>query len=224
MEGQAMTASPAKIVNPAIHERITATANALVDEGIENPTNAQVRACMGGGSLSHISPVMRQWRALRKAETIASLEMPEALRKSVETSLARVWITASKLSSEAIERTQQQARLKIDGIIQERDEALSEITCLEASLLKHEKACDSHRLEANQLKTALEKAHIQNTRLGSENTALTALVSDKDEQIKDLKEALKAARNDSKSIQEELVNIARMQRNLHHEPEQTRRI
>ena len=207
-----MTASLAKIINPAIHERITATANVLVDEGIESPTNEQVRECMGGGSLSHISPVMRWWRERRKAEAAASLEMPEALKKSVETSLARVWITASKLSSDAIERTQQQAQLKIDDIVKERDEALSEIICLEAMILKHEKTQIAHGLEANQLKTALEKGHIQNIRLASENTALAAVMSDKDEQVNDLKEELKTARKDNKSIQEELIDIARRQR------------
>ena len=207
-----MTASLTKIINPAIHERITATASVLVDEGIESPTNEQVRECMCGGSLSHISPVMRQWRELRKAEAAASLEMPEALKKSVETSLARVWITASKLSSDAIERTQQQAQLKIDDIVKERDEALSEIICLEAMILKHEKTQIAHGLEANQLKTALEKGHIQNIRLASENTALAAVMSDKDEQVNDLKEELKTARKDNKSIQEELIDIARRQR------------
>jgi len=213
-----MTATSSKIINPAIHERITATANALVDEGIERPTNEQVRECMGGGSLSHVSPVMRQWREIKKAEAIARLEMPEALKKSVEASLARVWVIASKLSSEVIEQEQQKARLKIDDITKERDEALSEISCLEGNILRHEKFRIDNDRVVNQLQKALEEGHIQNTKLTAENTALAAFINDKEQQISDLKEELKTARNDNKSIQEELINIARMQRKSSHQP------
>ena len=54
-------------IKPEIKERIVEAANALVAEGNENPTNEQVRERMGSGSLSHISPVMREWRESQKA-------------------------------------------------------------------------------------------------------------------------------------------------------------
>ena len=40
--------------------RIEDAAAALIAAGNPNPTNEQVRAHLGGGSLSHISPVMRR--------------------------------------------------------------------------------------------------------------------------------------------------------------------
>lgn len=55
-------------IKPEIRERIVVAASALAAEGIDSPTNEQVRERMGGGSLSHISPVMREWRESRKAE------------------------------------------------------------------------------------------------------------------------------------------------------------
>ncbi len=41
-------------VKPDIKEKILTAANALVAEGNDNPTNAQVLERMGKGSLSHV--------------------------------------------------------------------------------------------------------------------------------------------------------------------------
>ncbi|MDK8080662.1 DNA-binding protein [Citrobacter freundii] len=43
-------------------------AAALITTGTPNPTNEQVRQHLGGGSLSHISPVMRTFRASRREQ------------------------------------------------------------------------------------------------------------------------------------------------------------
>ncbi|MEJ5074350.1 DNA-binding protein [Enterobacter ludwigii] len=49
-------------VPPDITRRIEDAAAALIAAGTPNPTNDQVRTHLSGGSLSHISPVMRAFR------------------------------------------------------------------------------------------------------------------------------------------------------------------
>ncbi len=189
-------------VKPAIKEKIIAAANALAAEGIESPTNDQVRERMGGGSLSHISPVMREWREFRKAEVAAGLEIPADLKRVIETSLAQVWTAASQLASAAVETIRQEADATIAAATSERDEALAEITRLEETLADKQQA-------VNKVQAELEKERGQSAKLVSTNAALTARVDDRDEQIRDLKTELKAARDDNKSLQDKLVEIAR---------------
>ncbi len=119
-------------INTEIKKRILDAANTLAAEGNDNPTNDAVREHMGGGSLSHISPVMREWRASRKEQVNAALDIPADLKKMIETSLSQVWRSASKLASVVIENVRQDAEKDINAATQERDEALAEITRLEA--------------------------------------------------------------------------------------------
>lgn len=196
-------------VKPEIKEKIIAAANALAAEGIENPTNDQVRERMGSGSLSHISPVMREWRESRKAEVVAALEMPADLKKAIESSVGQVWTAASKLASATIETVRQEADDAIEIATVERDEALAEITRLEIQIAELEKVLTNREQEVNQVKTELEQERGQNTKLTTENAALVARVDDRDEQIKGLKTELKEARNDNKALQGELIEIAR---------------
>ncbi|MCH9662320.1 MAG: DNA-binding protein [Gammaproteobacteria bacterium] len=196
-------------VKPEIKEKIIAAANALAAEGIESPTNDQVRERMGSGSLSHISPVMREWRESRKAEVVAALEMPADLKKAIESSVGQVWTAASKLASATIDTVRQEADAAIETATGERDEALTEITRLENQIAELEKALAAKEQEVNQAKTELEQERGQNTKLTTENAALVARVDDRDEQIKGLKTELKEARDDNKALQGELIEIAR---------------
>ncbi|KPH47609.1 hypothetical protein ACZ84_10650 [Escherichia coli] len=59
-------------LSPDTVRRIEDAAAALIAAGTPNPTNEQVRQHLGGGSLSHISPVMRAFRA-RQREQVARL-------------------------------------------------------------------------------------------------------------------------------------------------------
>ncbi|WP_349496299.1 DNA-binding protein, partial [Escherichia coli] len=47
-------------LSPDTVRRIEDAAAALIAAGTPNPTNEQVRQHLGGGSLSHISPVVRR--------------------------------------------------------------------------------------------------------------------------------------------------------------------
>lgn len=196
-------------VKPEIKEKIIAAANTLAAEGIENPTNDQVRERMGGGSLSHISPVMREWRESRKAEVVAVLEMPADLKKVIETSVGQVWTTASKLASVTVETVRQEADAAIEAATDERDEALAEISRLEERIAELQKALVDKDQVINQVQGEVDQERAQSAKLTSDNAALAARVDDRDAQIKELKAELKEARDDNKALQGELVEIAR---------------
>lgn len=196
-------------IKPEIKERIINTANTLVAEGIEEPTNALVLERMGKGSLSHVSPVMRRWRDSKKAEVVAALEMPAELKKAIETSLGQVWTSASKLASATAENVRQEARASIEAVIGERDEALAEITRLETEIAELEKTLTDKEQDVNQVKTELSQERSQNTKLTTENAAFVARLDDRDEQITNLIIELKGARDDNKELQGELIEIAR---------------
>lgn len=202
-------ASYAAKVKPEIRDRIIATANALVSEGIDNPTNDQVRERMGGGSLSHISPVMREWRESRKAEVVAALDMPADLKKAVETSLGQLWGMASKLATASVENFRQEAEAAVADATAERDEALNEIQRLEKHLAELTKALEEKGQEVNQIRSALDQEHNINAQLKADTAALQARIEDRDTQIEGLKADLKEARDDNRKLQGELIEIAR---------------
>lgn len=195
-------------VNAEIRERIIATANALAAEGIESPTNDQVRERLGGGSLSHISPVMRQWRESRQSEVAAALEMPADLKKAIETSLGQVWVTAGRLATAAVETVRQEAEAVVATASAERDEALAEVTRLEERIAELQKVLKEKDKVIEQAKTELEKEREQRVRLDRDNAALAARADDRGEQITSLRAELKEARDDNKALQDELVKIA----------------
>jgi chromosome segregation ATPase len=196
-------------IKPEIREKIITAASALASEGIESPTNDQVRERMGGGSLSHISPVMREWRKSRKADIVAALEIPADLKKVIETSVGQVWASASQLATASIETIRQEADAVIEAATAERDEALTEIDRLEARIAERDSALADKAQLIDQANTELEQARAQGVKLTTESAALEARLVDRDEQIQGLKTELKEARNDNKALQGELIDIAR---------------
>ncbi len=197
------------IIKPEIQKRIIDAANSLVAEGIEEPTNALVLERMGKGSLSHVSPVMRQWRESRKAEVVAALEMPSALKKAIETSLSHMWMTASKMATVAVEQVRHDAEERVLVVTKERDEALTEIERLENRITAlTETLSEKDKLIAKGTGT-LEKEKTLHQKTTFENSALSARLEDRDAHIKTLTKDMKTAREDYKQLQGELVALAR---------------
>lgn len=196
-------------IRAEIQERIVAAASALAAEGVESPTNEQVRERLGGGSLSHISPVMREWRESKKSEVAAALEMPLELRKAIESSVGQVWTAASKLASAQLDTMRQEADAATKAAAEERDEALAEVGRLEERMAELKKAMTEKEQIAAQAREELARDRVQRSKLISENASLIVRVNDRDEQIKELKTELKEARDDNKALQSKLVEIAR---------------
>lgn len=174
---------------------------------------------MGGGSLSHISPVMREWRESRKENVNAALDIPSELKRSIETSVSQMWTVANKLASSAIETVRHEADAAIEAATAERDEALVEISRLEERIVELQKAAADKDQTIRKIQEERERERILGDKLASDNAALPdrvarkdadleARLNDKDEQLKNLKTELKEARNNNKVLQAELVEIA----------------
>lgn len=189
-------------INIEIQQRIINAANQLVNEGLENPTNLEVRNKMGGGSLSHISPIMRKWREDRKEQVSVALEIPADLKKSIETALAQVWTASNGLAQSMIESIKLESTQLVDEAANERDEALSEVSTLESAISE---------LETTVLQVS-ETVSSKDIEITNQQKTIELLNSEKSSQIL-LIEELKSqivkldAKNDN--LQNELINIAK---------------
>jgi chromosome segregation ATPase len=153
---------------------------------------------MGGGPLTHISPVMREWQESRKAEVSAEQEIPAELKNTIETSMGRVWTTASKLVSTTVETVSQEADATVKAVIMERDEASAEL----------QKSLADKELKVSEVQAELEKSRSKGEKLTSNNAAVTVRLEVRDEPIKGLNNDLKENRDDARALQAELLKIA----------------
>ncbi|WP_028301870.1 DNA-binding protein [Oceanospirillum beijerinckii] len=196
-------------VKSDIKTRIINAANHLVDTGTENPTNEQVRQRLGGGSLSHISPVMREWRQARREDINAALQMPDELKQSIQVSLGKIWSTASEQALANTEQIRQQAREEVEEVSTELSEALEEIARLEKRLAESEINADHQAKQVVTLEQSLAQAKTEQEKLAITNATLAAGQDDKAQQIDLLREELKEARQENKTLQQELIEIVR---------------
>ena len=85
------------ILSPDTVRRIEDAAAALIAAGTPNPTNEQVRQHLGGGSLSHISPVMRAFRARQREQAVEqATPLPPELAQLLTGQLGLLWQAAVK--------------------------------------------------------------------------------------------------------------------------------
>lgn len=179
-----------KISDP-IREKILHAANELVLEGVTEPTNAQVLERMGKGSLSHVSPVMRQWREDRKKEQEVEIEIPEQITAILQAMGNSVWKVATELASSELKSFKHYASVQLKECEQERDEALEVVRKLEERIKEFE-ATVSKQASLQQKLSQLER----------EQTTLIA-------QKKLLEETLERERENVSNLQQQLVDIAK---------------
>ncbi len=196
-------------VKPNIKTRIVNAANALVAQGTDKPTNDQVRQKMGGGSLSHISPVMREWREERRQDLITALDMPDELQKAVQISLSQVWATASQLATANTEQVQIQAKADVLQVTTELSEALTELANLEKQLADITQLSERQFSELGALRHDLGESRTENEKMAITHATLTTGIDDRDRQIQELKAELKESRAENKTMQSELIDIVR---------------
>ncbi|AVX40599.1 MULTISPECIES: DNA-binding protein [Yersinia] len=196
-----MTNLPADTVR-----RIEDAAAALIAAGNPNPTNEQVRAHLGGGSLSHISPVMREFRARQRA--LASEQpsvLPPELAQLLTGQLALLWQAAVKQAEAGTLAAREQADADIGQADQERDEALAKVAMMESELaVLREVVTERDRLleEVRELRAEALPLREQVARLTATGEHLTA-------QLKETKSELKESRAENRTLQAELLILAR---------------
>lgn len=186
--------------------RIEDAAAALIAAGNPNPTNDQVRAHLGGGSLSHISPVMRAFRARqRELASEQTPALPPELARLLTGQLTLLWQAAVKQADAEMLATREQADADIAQADQERDDAQAKVAQLESELaVLREVVTERDRLlqEVRDLRAEALPLREQVARLTVSGEHLTA-------QLKETKAELKEARTENRTLQTELLTLAR---------------
>lgn len=97
-------------LSPDTVRRIEDAAAALIAAGTLNPTNEQVRQYLGGGSLSHISPVMRAFRARQREQAAEqTAPLPPELAQLLTGQLGLLWQAAVKQAEAGVLAAREQA-------------------------------------------------------------------------------------------------------------------
>lgn len=180
-----------KPINPEIKAKIFAAAEALVAEGVESPTNDAVRDRMGGGSLTHISPVMREWKASRREQVRAVLALPDELLPVIRQAGAQLWSALTERAQLEIGEVKADAAERIAEATAERDELLSEVERLEG--------------EGRAKDEAIAQLKAENARLlevERHQSVVTALLNDRDAALSELRNSVEDARIEAARQQE----------------------
>ncbi|EOQ9502961.1 DNA-binding protein [Escherichia coli] len=192
-------------LSPDTVRRIEDAAAALIAAGTPNPTNEQVRQHLGGGSLSHISPVMRAFRARQREQ---ATPLPPELAQLLTGQLGLLWLlwqAAVKQAEAGALAAREQADDDIARADKERDEALANVAALESELaVLREVVAERDRLlqEVRELRAEALPLREQVARLTATGEHLAA-------QLQDTKAELKEAREDGRQLQTELLALAR---------------
>ena len=195
-------------VKPEIKERILNAVMALEAQGIEGPTNKQVRAQMGNkGSYADISPVMREYKEGKRAQEEQKFEMPAPLRASIENNISQVWLVASRLAGEAVEvvaaesqKKEEKSRVDLmqaDETIQELEERISQLLTKNSEL---ENGMASLRTECD---SALNNYHAADRQAA----ILASGIEDKERQLGDAKEEIAAQRSEVGGLQKVAAKV-----------------
>ncbi|WP_338076200.1 DNA-binding protein [Citrobacter meridianamericanus] len=193
-------------LSPDTVRRIEDAAAALIAAGPPNPTNEQVRQHLGGGSLSHISPVMRAFRARRREQAAEqTAPLPPELAQLLTGQLGLLWQAAVKQAEAGALAAREQADADIEQADRERDDALAKVATLESELaVLREVVAERDRLlkEVRELREEALPLREQVARLTATGEHLAA-------QLQDTKAELKEAREDGRQLQAELLALAR---------------
>ncbi|ELE9684020.1 DNA-binding protein [Enterobacter kobei] len=193
-------------LSPDTVRRIEDAAAALIAAGTPNPTNEQVRQHLGGGSLSHISPVMRAFRARQREQAAEhATPLPPELAQLLTGQLGLLWQAAVKQAEAGALAAREQADDDIARADQERDEAQATVAALESELaVLREVVAERDRLlqEVRELRAEALPLREQVARLTATGEHLAA-------QLQDTKAELKESREDGRQLQAELLALAR---------------
>ena len=155
------------------HGRVAAAAEAVAARG-DNPTLSAVRAELGGGSFSTISPALRAWKA-QQAHTDAPVgePLPQPLQEAAAAGAAQLWAAALEIASERLsaERTAlDAARTEADAAVADATATADELAAqLEAAQSAAQTAAEQHAAVETELREALAT---EQARARSAETAL----------------------------------------------------
>ena len=196
------------MVNPDIKKKIINAADALATRG-EKTTNDAVREEMGGGSLAHISPVMREWRTKNEQNTGVMLEMPGSIKTAIDRVGAEIWKTADAEARKKVEAVQTISKERINEVEAERDEALQEITALEQKNKELQTQLEQAQGQNKEIQTQLDRSNkeLQETK-SAVGIAKLKVTVEKDK-VEDLNGRILANEEKNSVLQTELIELAK---------------
>ncbi|EHO5690943.1 DNA-binding protein [Salmonella enterica] len=178
-----------RLPSPDMVRRIEDAAAALIAAGTPNPTNVQVRDHLGGGSLATISPVMRAFRARQREQAREeTIPLPPELQQLLTGQLTLLWQAAVQQADAGALAAREQADADIGQADLERDAAQARVAVLESELA----VLREHMI------TLREEVVRQQTR--SEHLST---------QLQESREEVKTLRAGEKALQQELLLLAR---------------
>lgn len=162
---------------------ILAAAERLQADTGRLPTVEEVRAALGGGSFSTITPVLRAWKQEQKAAQSLAPEIPERVRAGLERATGALWAAFREEMDERIEPIRQEAARRAEEAESERDQALAEVTRLEQVLAATE--ARGHERQA-ELRTQLGQVQAERGAAGEEIARLTERTGQQEKRLESL--------------------------------------
>jgi chromosome segregation ATPase len=111
-------------------EQVFEAADALLREG-QTPTVVGVRTKLGGGSPNTITPLLAEWKAQNETRRVEALP---PLPEPIESAMRQVWGTAWQSAQAQLEGEREALAKAREGIEQERNQMLAEISRLDNAL------------------------------------------------------------------------------------------
>jgi chromosome segregation ATPase len=197
-----------KLPSPDMVRRIEDAAAALIAAGTPNPTNMQVRDHLGSGSLATISPVMRAFRARQRAQESDQVPvLPAELAQLLTGQLALLWQAAVKQAEAGALATREQADADIEQADLERDTAQTRVAELESELAVLREVVT----ERDRLLPEVRELRADSLPLREQVARLATTCEHQAAQLLETKAELKAAREENRTLQGELLALARQE-------------
>lgn len=180
----------------ATKETVAEAVEKLIQAGL-NPTVAQVRDRLGGGSYTTISRLLAQLPAERERPESAVAEMPADLAEIAHRAVLAIYGAIQKAANARVEILEREAGLRISQAERARLEAELEIESLErdAEALEHER--DAARATAQDAIARAERAEGKFEAIARESERLRA-------EVDQLRREVQHARDEGTVLREQL--------------------
>lgn len=176
-----------KNIPPEIIRSIEDAAAYLIATGNINPTNAQIRTHLGGGRLSFISQVMRNFRSRRHdLDCEQATTLPPELAQLLSTQMGLLWKAAAKQADVLALRQQAytdiaQAEEDLAQADVEIENALAQIEQLKKELADTQSAYERAKYDFNCVNIEKDKALSHIELLENELAGLSQIAKEKEE-------------------------------------------
>ena len=197
---------------PLTTEQIHATARELTEKGI-NPTLANVRQALGGGSFTTIGEALKTWKQAQKDnEKLKEIDIAPQIKDRADVLIGELWQNALdladerlKLEREALAVAQQQADAKVAEMAEALAQVEAEQIQLNAQLDELTQSNDTYKHLTNdwsqkyaQLESKYQILETTHTEQGKQLTANNA-------QLEELKQQYSQAQKDNAVLTGELA-------------------